>query len=185
MIEEDSDWYNKFMAEQSGMELVDYKKMMLLRERLREKGEQYEHTPPEEWPSITFNWDIREESQHYSLDIASRKEFLKYYPEGFCLGYVLLEDIDKILSKFSRRDEGELWTLGSSGTLAYLIAYLSEDHPISPPAVKPVNNGEVMLEGGHHRYAIAKALNLSMIPIHVDPVNKEKIDKLLTVNWEA
>jgi ParB-like chromosome segregation protein Spo0J len=77
----------------------------------------------------------------------------------------------------------ELWELGCSAKLARLIVYLSESRPISPPLVKPVDDGEVILQGGHHRYAIEKVINEKEIPIHIEPEYKSKIDERLSVRW--
>lgn len=89
------------------------------------------------------------------------------------MGTVALSSLDEKLCHFSRRDEGDLWESGSAGNLAYLIVYLSEKRPISPPLVKPHIMGEVMLQGGHHRYAIAKEINEKYIPIYIQPKHKK------------
>ena len=66
---------------------------------------------------------------------------------------------------------------------SYLIVYLSEKRPISPPLVKPHLMGEVMLMGGHHRYAIAKEIREKYIPIYVEPKYRKEIDKLMEIDW--
>ena len=73
--------------------------------------------------------------------------------------------------------------IGSKHSLANLIVYLSEGRPISPPFVKPVDNGEVIFQGGHHRYAIAKVTGVDVFPIHVQRCNKTEIDKRVNVDW--
>ena len=114
----------------------------------------------------------------------SEQEFLKYHPEGLYLGDVTLQEFDKKLCHFSRRDEGELWELGSQNKLAYLIVYLSEGLPISPPVAKPTDNNEVILIGGHHRYAIAKSIGENDMPICVCPEHKSRVNEIINVKWK-
>lgn len=155
-----------------------------LRARILKESEKYLNTPVSSWPKIIFNWDLSRSSQRFALDGVGENDFQKYYPDGFILGYVSLTEFDKILCHFSRRDEGELWELGYPDNLAKLIVYLSENRPISPPLVKPVDNGEVIFQGGHHRYVIAKVTDVDVFPIYIEKHNKIEIDKRLFVNWK-
>lgn len=155
-----------------------------LRARISKEAEQFIGSPVTSWPGINFNWDVSIASQRFSLDGTTKSAFQHYYPDGFILGYVSLPEFDKALCHYSRRDDGELWELGSKHSLANLIVYLSEGRPISPPLVKPVDNGEVIFQGGHHRYAIAKVLGVDVFPIHVKMCNKLEIDKRIKVDWK-
>jgi hypothetical protein len=74
--------------------------------------------------------------------------------------------------------------VGSKDKLARLIVYLSEGRSISPPLVKPLENGEVIFNGGHHRYAIAKEKRENVIPIHIQPEYQARIDEIFPVWWE-
>lgn len=94
-----------------------------------------------------------------SLDGTSQEQFEKHYPGGFILGRVALEEFDRKLCHNSRRDEGELRGVGSRDKLAFLIVYLSENQKIYPPLVRPLETGEFILNGGHHRYAISKEVD--------------------------
>ena len=155
-----------------------------LNQRLYEESRKYVNTPSNHWPHIDINWDTSVSSQRFSLDGVTPEQFKINHPAGFYLGYVVLKEFDSILHGYSRRDSGELWQVGCTSKLARLIVYLSENRPISPPLVKPVDNEEVILQGGHHRYAIAKEIGEERIPIHIDPENKDEISKLLTVEWK-
>ena len=166
-----------------GEDPVEAKRQAELRVRILKEAEHYIDSPVTSWPEISFNWDVSAGSQRFSLDGVTQNDFKKHYPDGFILGYVSLSEFDKILCHYSRRDEGELWELGSKHSLANLIVYLSEGRPISPPFVKPVDNGEVIFQGGHHRYAIAKVIGVDVFPIHVQGCNKAEIDKRINVDW--
>lgn len=166
-----------------GEDLFEYRKQKLIRERIRKSAKKYRKAPVENWPKIVMNWDVSPESQRFSFDGQSKKEFDDYYPQGLCLGYVQLHEFDKVLCHYSRRDEGELWKVGDDSKLAYLIVYLSEGGSISPPVVKPLDNGEVIFTGGHHRYAIAKVIGEKRIPIYVCPEHKLEVGKRVTVEW--
>lgn len=173
----------ELLAVINGEDAVRVNEEAKLRSRIFEESQKYVRLPVEYWPEINMNWDVSETSQRFTLDGESEDNFKKYYPEGFLLGYVSLSDMDNILHHFSRRDEGELWEVGCEFKLARLIVYLSEGRSISPPLVKPIENGEVILQGGHHRYAIAKVIGEKRIPIHVEPKYKTQLDDLLAVEW--
>lgn len=167
----------------NGESLETYRENAELRNRIWDEALQYEGKDPSEWPKITFNWDLSADGQRFSLDGTSKKDFEKNYPDGFLLGFVSLTKLDQILCHYSRRDEGELWALGRSHSLACLIVYLSEGRKISPPLVQPLESGEVIFNGGHHRYAIAKAIELDTIPIYIQSEYKDEIDSILEVQW--
>lgn len=175
---------DQISAENAGETLEEYRSKRSLLQRLSKESEKYIDTPASEWPLIKLNWDLSRESQRHSLDGESPKNFAEYYPAGFLLGFITLQDFDQNLCRHSRRDEGELWQVGSKGKLARLIVYLSEGRPISPPLVKPLENGEVIFNGGHHRYAIAKEIGEDVIPIHVQPEYQERINEIFHVRWE-
>ena len=174
---------DKIVAENSGETLEVYRANKMLRLKISKEANQYIDTDSLHWPPITFNWDLSKKGQRFSLDSENELSFETYYPEGFILGKVKLDDFDKKLCHFSRRDEGELWKVGCKSSLAYLIVYLSERRLISPPLVKPHIMGEVMIQGGHHRYAIAKEIGEVYIPIYIEPQYKKEIDNIIEVNW--
>lgn len=176
--------FEEMFAVINGEDPVKAREEAELRSRIHETSRQYIKAPVETWPYININWDVSLESQRFSLDGSSADDFKKYYPDGFLLGYVRLLEIDNVLHHFSWRHGSELWEVGSESKLAKMIVYLSEGRPISPPLVKPVENGEVILQGGHHRYAIAKAIGVKSIPIHTEPEYKSQIDGLLGVEWK-
>jgi hypothetical protein len=175
---------DEWLAVLRGEDLESHRKERAFRERICSKTEQYRNTPVGSWPKIEINWDVTQESQRFSFDGQTKEQFEAYYPEGLCLGYVELAEFDKGLCHFSRRDEGELWEVGFQSKLAFLLVYLSEGCPISPPVAKPTDNGELILIGGHHRYAIAKAIGEKTIPIYVCPEHKSEVDKRVAVEWK-
>ncbi|MDE4454154.1 hypothetical protein [Psychrobacter sp. DAB_AL62B] len=136
---------DEIQADSLGLNLEVYRANKALRLKILEKSDQYIETPFSEWPVIYFNWDLSKQGQRFSLDGEKEAGFKIRYPEGFLLGTVALTSFDEKLCYFSRRNEGELWSVGSKNDLAYLIVYLSEKRPISPPLVKPHMMGEVML----------------------------------------
>ena len=174
---------DKILADNSGETLEVYLANKILRSTISDKAKQYIEIGSSGWPPITLNWDLSKEGQRFSLDGENESSFKNHYPEGFILGKVKLDTLDKKLCHFSRRDEGELWSVGYKSSLAYLIVYLSENRPISPPLVKPHLMGEVILKGGHHRYAIAKEIGEKYIPIYVEPKHRKEIDKIIEIDW--
>lgn len=154
-----------------------------LHRRIKADSQRYLEAPVSEWPPIVFNWDLSQASQRFSKDGISSEEFSKTYPQGFCLGYVSLADFDQRLCFFSRRKDRELWAIGDPYKLAYLIIYLSEGRPISPPFARPLPCNEIVIDGGHHRYAVAKAVGETEIPVYVTPRHKRDLESLLSVKW--
>ncbi|WP_305846018.1 transcriptional regulator [Photobacterium kishitanii] len=161
----------------------DYKRCMAESEELRIKSEKLYNKQPKEWPTIKINWDYRLESQRYCFDTLSKSEFDELYPNGLVLGYMPLKEFDNYLCHFSRRDGDELWELGSQSKLAKMIVYLSEGKPITPPVIKPVENNEVIFQGGHHRYAVAKAIELKEISIYAYRENIDELNRFMNIRW--
>ncbi|VAW51400.1 hypothetical protein MNBD_GAMMA05-99 [hydrothermal vent metagenome] len=176
--------YEEHLAVLQGKNLEQYRIESSTRSRIYDEAQKYIELPVNKWPEINMNWDVSIEGQRYCFDGMSKQEFLKYYPDNLCLGTVMLHDFDKKLCHFSRRDGSELWELGSQTKLAFLIVYLSENLPISPPVAKPTDNNEVIFTGGHHRYAVAKSIGEGNIPICVCPEHKSGIDEIINVTWK-
>ncbi|MCE2998815.1 MAG: hypothetical protein ACK59Y_15300 [Betaproteobacteria bacterium] len=168
----------------SGEEVEKVKEEASLQKKLRTEGEKYFGLPPRNWPISEFGWDISPESQCFSFDGLTLQEFETHYPGGLILGWVDTESFDKKLDPFNHRTDDELWSVGSPSKLAYLIAYLANGYKVSPPAVFPSKKNTLMLFGGNHRYAIARALRQSPIPILCKESDREKITELLFVRWE-
>jgi hypothetical protein len=158
-----------------------------LQDQIRAESEQYLLAPVSAWPEIKIKWDLSQESQHLSLDHSqafyTRPRFDRDYPEGFLLGWVSLRDFDAKLCAFNHRTEEQLWKVGDVFKLANLIVYLSQGRPVSPSAVRVTEQRELFLLGGNHRYAVAKAIDESALPIHALPGQKELLESLLQVRW--
>ncbi|MBB1391160.1 MULTISPECIES: transcriptional regulator [unclassified Shewanella] len=161
----------------------DYNRSMAEREKLRNKSKEFYNKKPKDWPTIKFNWDYRPECQRYCFDSISKSVFDNTYSNGLVLGHMPLKEFDKYLCHYSRRDGDELWKLGSQSKLAKMIVYLSEGKPITPPVIKPVENKEVIFQGGHHRYAVAKAIELQEISIYAYAENIEELNEFMNIRW--
>lgn len=172
------------IAVANGEDLQQYRVNRKFLEELYQNVEQLEDLSPSEWPTLVFSWDLTLEGQRFSLDGMKPEDFHKFYPEGFRCGRVLLNDLDAKLCHFSRRDTlEELWGTGCKRKLARVIRYLSRGLPISPPLVKPLANQEVILQGGHHRYAAAKFYGVTELPIHVELQCAAEVEILVPVRW--
>lgn len=165
-----------------GISVDVYRQQRAFKNDIRNKAEKVKNTPVEDWPEIKINWDLSKEAQRFCCDGMKQEEFDEYYPNGFFIYWVCLDDFDSVLGDYSRRDEGELWAVGSESKLAEMIIYLSEGHPISPPISSYVTEtNKIILSGGHHRYAVAKAIGEKNIPICMDMDNKIEIEKLIKI----
>lgn len=177
----------ELLAELDGVSLEEHRRESQLRERLRQIGERYRGKPPSEWPNLTFNWDLRSESQRFALDGAMKPlEFSCQFPDGFALGYVDTREFDNALCAFNRRNLSELWEVGSESKLAYILAYLEEGLPITPPLVGTTTaKNELCLHGGNHRYTACKFGGLVRIPIYASATSQAMVSKLTPVCWVA
>lgn len=177
--------WDKIQAAAAGEDLTEYQAAKALNISLFEEGEAYWDLPVEQWPPVTFNWDVTRESQRFAFDGVKKAEFAESRPNGFKLGWIPLVRFDKHLCHFSRRDGPvELWELGSRSSLARAIAYLRRGLPITPPLIT-ATDGEFRIVGGHHRYAVAKAVNLEILPIYVDHSDADLVNAIAAVEWES
>ena len=94
-----------------------------------------------------------------------------------------LNEFDQYLCNFSRRDDNELWEVGFQSKLAEMIVYLSEGNPITPPIIKPLKNNEIIFQGGHHRYAVAKAIGCNNIWIYALPEDVNILNQFINICW--
>ncbi|EIA1584613.1 hypothetical protein K6783_003196 [Vibrio parahaemolyticus] len=152
-------------------------------DRIRNASERWIDKPASDLPEIKINWDLSKSSQRHSLDRFTKEQFLEEYPNGFAVGHLRLEELDRCLHSFSFREKDNIWDGGSKSKLAFLIQYALEGHPVSPILVKPISEQGVILFGGHHRYALAKATDSDVVPICVEWQNVEDISGLLDVTW--
>jgi hypothetical protein len=84
---------DQISAENAGETLEEYWAKRSLFQRVSKESKKYIDTPSSEWPSIKFNWDLSRESQRHSLVGESQKKFEEYYPAGFLLGFVTLQEV--------------------------------------------------------------------------------------------
>lgn len=178
--------YEEVLASLSGEDVVTYRRNATLRAKLWAESERYLDLPPEQWPPLVFNWDLKLESQRFALDGVSPKKFALEYPQGFKLGWVEFLEFDANLCHFSRRDGSEeLWELGFKSRLAMLIAYLAKGLPITPPLVSATGDRKLILRGDHHRYAAAKAKSISTMPIYVGFETCTLVERIVSVRWNS
>ncbi|PPL16927.1 transcriptional regulator [Oceanisphaera arctica] len=172
------------LAQVFGYESTEhYRRETEERERVFNKSRDFYNKPPEEWPAIKFNWDYRLESQRFCFDGLTQSDFEKMYPDGLVLGHMPLKEFDKYLCHYSRRDGDELWELGCQSKLAKMIVYLSEGNPITPPVIKPIENNEVIFQGGHHRYAVAKAIENEEVLFYAYREHIPKLNQFMNILW--
>ncbi|EHR0555795.1 TPA: hypothetical protein NKA12_004496 [Vibrio parahaemolyticus] len=171
--------FNKYEALYS----KECSEMKPFNDRIRYESERWIDKPASDLPEIKINWDLSVSSQRFSLDRFTKEKFSEKYPNGFAIGRLKLEELDRCLSSFSYREKNNIWDGGSKSKLAFLIQYALEGHPISPILVKPNTKKSVILFGGHHRYALAKATDSDVVPICVEWQNVNEIGCILDVTW--
>jgi hypothetical protein len=179
----DDAFWDRILAAAAGEDLKTYQAWKDLNGSLDNECGAYLDLPVEQWPPLNVNWDLSPAGQRFAFDGMKEADFRKHRPNGFRLGRIPLSTFDRHLCHYSRRDgSAELWELGSRWKLAKAIAYLRRGLPITPPLVT-ATEGEFRLAGGHHRYAIAKAVTLAMLPIYVDHADVTQVEAIATVEW--
>lgn len=149
---------------------------------VEEEARKYMNMDPSEWPSLEFKWDFRKEAQRFALDGIDLETFVSDYPQGLCLGWILLSDFDEKLDFYNRRELKDLWTVGDRDKLCKAIAYIRRGELITPPLVAPLlDRNRVCLAGGNHRYTVAKFSGQEKIPIYFDPNDAGAISTIVPV----
>lgn len=176
--------YEEALALMKGRGLELFRKDQALYDRLRIEAQRYADLPPDEWPSLSFNWDLDPDSQRFALDGVDPAKFTEQFPSGLISGEVELSRFDTKLAHSCRRNgPEELWSLGVKSKLALAIAYAANGLPVTPPIVRPWEEREIIFVGGHHRYAVAKAIQLETLPIYARPEDRAQIDAIVPVQW--
>lgn len=168
----------------NGENLEEVRRLRAMADEAYDAGKPYECLPPDRWPQIgDINWDCRPQSQRFSLDGKTEKDFGEAYPQGLALGHVDRQAFDERLCHHSRRDGDELWKVGDCRKLVKALGWIILAFPMSPPLVAPIGSDEIIFHGGHHRYAVAKAYGMSEIPILVAPADVTAVEARIPVRW--
>lgn len=174
---------DEVLAELEGIPIDQYRREVEDERILRERGEAFRNRPPDEWPALHFQWDLRPDAQRFALDGVKVADFAEHYPSGFVLGHVELAAFDAVLCHFNKRNDlVELWECGFAAKLCSVIAYVEAGRPLTPPLVG-VANGELCFQGGNHRYTAAKFSGQTQLPIYVRPEDRAAVSALLDVDW--
>lgn len=172
------------LAVAAGEKLADVRSRMELKISIEQEALSYRNQPPEKWPALEFKWDMSQDGQCFALDGMSTEKFQKVVPEKLRMGWASLVEFDAKLCRHNRRDgNDELWSLGAPGKLADVIAYVSRGLPITPILMNLLDNGEIFIEGGNHRYSAAKAVKVERIPFYAREGDVYDIDKIISVDW--
>lgn len=87
-----SEIIGQISADNAEETLENFRSKQALFRRISIESEKYIDAPSSEWPSIEFNWDLSKEGQRHSLDGERPKRFEEFYPSGFLLGWVALQE---------------------------------------------------------------------------------------------
>ena len=167
-----------------GEDLLAYREMLVFRKELRIEAEKFVDLPPSKWPQLSFNWDFKPESQCYALDGVKTNEFQKSYPLGFCLAWVEFSEFDNELCSFNRRnDEDEIWSIGCKSKVAEVIAYVARGLPITPILANVNCLNQLCLNGGNHRYVVAKFSGvIKFLPVYYEATRYDAISNIVTLH---
>ncbi|MGQ8367383.1 hypothetical protein [Glaciecola sp. 1036] len=168
-------------AVDDGWDLAQYRKIRELRLSLQDKAKNIIDKPVKCWPSFDINWDLCPNNFRFAFDGMSPNQYAKEYPNGLKLCWVFQTEFYNSLCHYNKRSPEELWELGFAGKLAHVIAYCSEGNPLTPVVAMPQPHfdGEVLLLGGNHRYAMINVLNIKVMPLLVQYEDHDEMTKRL------
>lgn len=70
----------EMLAIMDGASPEEAKARTALNAALHAEGLGYRETPPSKWPALTFNWDLSQEGQRFTLDGVKLDDFQKSHP---------------------------------------------------------------------------------------------------------
>ena len=79
--------FDEALAVTRGESLSKYREQQQLTARLQKQAERYVDLPPNQWPKLSFNWDLSPDSQRFAFDGVELESFRKHYPNGLVLGH--------------------------------------------------------------------------------------------------
>lgn len=133
------------------------------------------------WPDFDVLWDLAVESQHRALDGSDWESFKEEYPNGvMLLKDVRLSRLDTLLCDLHKQRPEEFWRIGDKDKkLGVLKSWLSRK-ALTPPLVALHNDGKsLIIAGGNHRLAVARAKGTQLIPLLIYPEKYEQIERKL------
>ena len=137
-----------------------------------------------------LEWDTRVSHQIYSFDGMSQDQFSEIYPAGLLVAMVRVQELDILLPKSHCLPLKELWSNSyDHSKIIGLLEHLSKGNKVSPPfiAISPHETEKIKLaiQGGTHRYSIAKDLGYETVPILIDPENKIQYEKHINLDYSG
>jgi len=183
---DDDDALNKLLKSLTPEELDRLIHGMTPEER-QERDRQYTEAqkliglPPNDWPEFKVVWDVDPAAQRLAFDGMTEAEFSEYYPDHLPLKYVRLAELDAQLCNYNKRTAEEVWGVGDNGKAAKVLLAWIEGRKITPPALSRTNStSEVMLAGGNHRLAVARAKGEATIPVLLIPEHLDFLSQKLS-----
>ena len=152
--------------------------------RVREGMKQFLNMPIADWPTFKVQWDYKLESQRFAWDNDwdGLTGFLQDYPEGVKLFEVDLANLDSKLLRSSLQTKDEFWEVECTDKKAKIIFEWNEGKRLTPPLIVPCDDGlHLVVGGGNHRLAVARAHGERCVPILVLPKDVSMIRTILNV----
>ena len=134
-----------------------------------------------------LRWDLEHSSQIFSFDFMPVETFDECYPTGLLAAKVSVERLDLLLPTLHRPPLVELWSKGDKYKILGLLSHIHQNKAVSPPFIAispyPTDDWKLAIQGGTHRYSIAKDLGQEVVPVHLDPSQKIEYEKYLELEY--
>lgn len=154
------------------------------RDRYETMGAKFKNKPAEQWPKMRILWNTNPDEFYRSLDGCSQSDLKNQYPDGLLVGEIPTSDIYKKLVSTSKvYDHIDFWRKCRNRRACGLIGRWMDGNSVTPPLIVPFKN-EIFIEGGNHRFNIARLYGEKNITF-ISPSNEKKdIERIIpSVKW--
>jgi len=153
-------------------------------ERTFYECKKYIDMKPELWPDFELLWDTSPEHYIHTVDGYNEESYKKHFPNGLQLGYVSFTELNNKLATHCVRTQDKIWELGSTQKLAKAILHWTEKKAMTPILIGFYKE-DLIIGGGFHRHAVCIIKKPETIPILIEPSDKERLEKLLSIEWNT
>ncbi|WP_019030199.1 hypothetical protein [Colwellia piezophila] len=143
----------------------------------------YQDIPINKWPPFEVLWDESLENVRFYGDGYSIESVKTRHPEGLKIADVELSELDKKLFHMNRQRVDEFWDVGLKSKKSDVIKHWMAQEKMTPCKLCIHDNQmEIILGGGNHRLAVARAKALKVIPVLFDPIDEVGLCNIINLN---
>ncbi|WP_119689261.1 hypothetical protein [Acinetobacter nosocomialis] len=138
----------------------------------------------EETPQLNIKWNLDPNDFYLSFDGETSRSISTDYPHGFVLGRVDMLKIYNNLTSISQvYDIKDFWQIANKIKALGVIGRWYNNEKITPPILS-VYEDKIFLEGGNHRFNIARFYSSAPIFFIIPKEIKDRVSEIIPeVEW--